>query len=312
MENRIDILMATYNGERYIRQQILSIISQTYSLWNLYIHDDGSTDNTVLIIKEFCLKDDRIKLIDDKTRFGHPASNFMHLLKHSSANYICFCDQDDIWFENKLEILYNILNQKSQDKPCAIFSNAYLYEDGTNIINGQLDYKIHNLKQLLFVNGGIHGNRTILNKAMKNEMLKFNSHLNMHDHLLALIACSFGEIVYVDKPLFLYRQHRCNVSGLVEKSVLKRCIRGFSSLENKHLVSKEIYEVIKAFKEVYKDSISISDNQLIQVYLKMNSLSTTRRLVSILKNGFSLGSSGRLQLIIKASTRKYSDYPILL
>ena len=105
--SKIDILLATYNGEKHIKAQILSILAQDNENWNLIIHDDGSTDNTINIIKGFCAIDNRINLIEDNIRFGNPANNFLHLLKKSTANYIMFCDQDDIWFDNKLSLMYS-------------------------------------------------------------------------------------------------------------------------------------------------------------------------------------------------------------
>ena len=102
----VQIVMATYNGEKYIEKQIESIISQTITDWSLLIHDDGSTDETIKIIKHYEKKDSRIHLLDDNILFKNSSANFIHLIRNSddSAKYLSLCDQDDVCFPNKLEI----------------------------------------------------------------------------------------------------------------------------------------------------------------------------------------------------------------
>ena len=113
MDSKIEILMATYNGEKYIREQIDSIISQTYSNWTLLIRDDVSKDDTVKIIKEYEKKDKRIKLLEDnKGNLGF-VKNFEELLKNSSEDFIMFSDQDDYWLEDKIEKYINELKKIS-------------------------------------------------------------------------------------------------------------------------------------------------------------------------------------------------------
>ena len=105
----VDILMATYNGGKYLRNQLLSLQQQTHKDWILWVRDDGSTDDTMVILLEFAESDDRIKIVG-KTRGERlgPGGNFLGLTKYSTADYVIFCDQDDIWFEKKLEILKDV------------------------------------------------------------------------------------------------------------------------------------------------------------------------------------------------------------
>ena len=104
MNPKIEILMATYNGEKYIGEQINSIINQTYTNWNLLIRDDGSKDKTLNIIKKYEKMDNRIILIrDNKDNLGF-VKNFEELLKISSSELIMFSDQDDVWKKDKIKI----------------------------------------------------------------------------------------------------------------------------------------------------------------------------------------------------------------
>src|SRR6476661_5807360 len=133
----VDILMATYNGEKYIENQLLSLIAQTYKSWTLYVHDDGSTDGTLSIIEKYQKIDSRIIIIEDNIIFKSASKNFVHLIKHSKNNYTIFCDQDDIWFESKLESLFLEIS-KYNHLPCAVFCNGYAYSQNEGIIGNKI------------------------------------------------------------------------------------------------------------------------------------------------------------------------------
>ena len=105
----IYILLATYNGEEYIKEQIESLLHQTYQHWTLIIHDDNSSDNTVNIIKEYVKKyPEKIIFIDDDISTGGAKENFAYLLNKIDKNfdYLMFCDQDDVWLNNRIKLFY--------------------------------------------------------------------------------------------------------------------------------------------------------------------------------------------------------------
>ena len=135
-DKTIEIVMATYNGEKYIKEQIESVINQTYTNWKLLIRDDNSRDKTIEIIKEYEKKDARIRLIkDNKGNLGF-VKNFEELIKNSKEEYIMFSDQDDYWLENKLEVYHNRLNKLSEDdlkKPLLLHSNSFVCDKNLNI-----------------------------------------------------------------------------------------------------------------------------------------------------------------------------------
>ena len=131
----IDILLATYNGAAYIREQIDSILQQTVADWHLLVHDDGSTDGTVDIVREYVQTDKRIRLVEDGERHLGVAKNFLHLLKYSTAEYAMFCDQDDIWIDNKVEVMLGVIADKDNTRPQAVFSNAYLWNAEQGVLS---------------------------------------------------------------------------------------------------------------------------------------------------------------------------------
>lgn len=301
----IDILMAVYNGEAYIRQQIFSIMSQDYQDWRLIIHDDGSTDKTRSIIARFVQMDSRILWVDDGITFHNPAKNFMHLLKSSTADFVCFCDQDDIWLENKLSSMLTAF--PDTEKPGALFSSGYIYDSANNRILSELNYRINNLKELLYVNGGIHGCRSMFNHVMREYLLRYSGEIDMHDHLMSLIACSFGRIEYIDVPLLLYRQHGSNVSGNITISPMRRLLMAFSNIRDKFLVNRVVYQTIADFYSVYRQELSEADAKLIGIYLDPRNKNWLFRTYHIVRNGFSLCERSKFRLFAKSLTRKYSN-----
>ena len=131
----IAILMATYNGSRYLREQIDSILSQTNDNWQLYIHDDGSTDSTMDIILEYCNKYiGKIVYLNDAQKHRGAAMSFMYLLKQVEADYYMFCDQDDVWLPNKVEQEFKSITEYSNEKPILVFSDLYIVDEKLNVI----------------------------------------------------------------------------------------------------------------------------------------------------------------------------------
>lgn len=301
----VDILIATFNGANYLRQQLYSILAQDYANWRVLLHDDGSSDDTVNIIQEFCHKDKRFEYIDDGLTFKSPEKNFMHLLRMSTNEYICFCDQDDIWIENKLSVLID--NFTRTNIPKALVSTGYIFSSNDNQILGLLNYQIRALSELLFINGGIHGSRCMINAAMREQMISYSGHLNMHDHLMAQIACSFGEVSYIDIPLFFYRQHSSNVTGNIIVNPFSRIFEAFRCLSTKFLVSREIYDCNLTFARNFSSELSESDQEVLNAYLSYPQLNRFKRIQTLLRYKFSIGSHGRCHLIIKALTRKCFD-----
>ena len=298
----IDILMATYNGGGYIENQILSLIGQTYKDWKLLIHDDGSSDDTIQIIKKYEKLDSRIKFIDDNIKCGGAAQNFLHLLKHSNADYIIFCDQDDIWLEKKLELLYNAIKQNESDSGVGVYSSGYLYDE--NGINNQIPTsKPCQLSDQLFLNAGLQGCAILFNKKLRDYMLRYNgSVLSMHDHLLTLALLSFGKILYIPEKLMLYRQGHINkVTDNIELSTLKRIKKQifseFGVLDETH------YGLTKAFFEQF--AIELEPNkkkEYLQFFEIVNEKNKFSRIIKVLSSNFKLDNS-KIKLIIKILLR---------
>lgn len=280
----IDILLATYNGEKYIKTQILSLISQSYSDWTLIIHDDGSTDDTVRIIKELATLDKRIKLIEDGVSCRSAALNFMHLLKFSTSPYIMFCDQDDIWFDNKVEYMYCAIRCTDDNIPNVLYTNAYVWRPLIGILGKATLTFPKNINSLLFLNSGIQGCASIFNAKMRDLMLKWKGPLAMHDHLLHLLGCSLGNVFYKDISLMLYRNHEKNVTGGTR--VKKNSMRSIFSAIDHPVVCKKHYDAVVEFRSQYADVLSEEVKYIIDEYIKLPKKSFFSKVLSVVRNHF--------------------------
>lgn len=298
----IDILMATYNGEKYIDLQLFSIVNQTYKEWNLYIHDDGSTDNTIKIIKDWQEKDSRIHLVDDQITHLGAGNNFFHLLPCSNADYVCFCDQDDFWFENKLYEYVSFMEKLDNTKPQCLFSSAYIWND--NSITPFLHEKPETLSSILFT-GGTQGCSLVFNKSLKNTVQKLVSKsIFLHDYVIVFTAILFGKMHYSNKKLMLYRQHSQNVTEHMPKTFHEKIIRALTVNKYKSFIYPHVYDDIKTFFETFENDFSEEQKVAINNYLELPKLNKGKRLIKIIFSDYKIGQHSHFSFIIKYLLRK--------
>lgn len=231
----VDIIMPTYNGEKYIRQQIDSIINQSFTNWRLIIRDDKSRDNTLEIINEYKERyPKKIKIIkDDKKNLG-VTKNIFELMRYVTSDYAMLSDQDDVWYEQKIEIMLKCirLKEKNKDIPIMVHSEVLVTDERLNPIYGDgyksyltrtigKDGKKTDFVHLLFVNV-CQGATMILNKGAIEEIQRIDSaHISknvVHDSAIASIVSIRGKIYFYSKPLVYYRQHDANLIGGLRKA----------------------------------------------------------------------------------------------
>lgn len=259
----VSILMATYNGEKFIHEQLDSVLTQSYKDFNLYISDDGSSDSTVKIIREYSKKDSRIILLDKQIPTGSACKNFLFLLSKVEGDVFLFCDQDDVWENNHVELLINnyLKIENRDDKPILIHSDLKIVDEKMNIIDNsgfhymKLPHKKMN-KHFYFVQNNVTGCVTLINKVLRSFVLKNTEYLSenikkilMHDIFFANIASEFGSLITIKEPLELYRQHQSNVLGAVNARSLRLLIHKLFTFKD----YKKSYEYYKDMLQRYKD-----------------------------------------------------------
>jgi len=219
----ITICLATYNGEKYLAEQIESLLNQTFTEWILLIHDDNSKDKTVDIIKEYIKQyPEKIKYIDDYISYGGASQNFSFLLEQTNTEYIMFCDQDDVWLDTKIEETINKMHEiekSNKDEAILIFTDLLVVDKNLKVINKsfwkyqKLNPDISQSINKILSQNVVTGSTIMINKKAKEISLPMKINSFMHDHWLAINVCKYGKISYLDAALIKYRQHDVNELG---------------------------------------------------------------------------------------------------
>ncbi len=254
---RVDILLATYNGEKYLVEQLESILSQTYSNFRLLISDDFSTDGTRKILEEYKEKDDRIQLFFQAKNLG-VIKNFEYLLKKVESKYYMLSDQDDIWKENKIEKSVEKLENSESD---LVYTDLEVVDENLNVTYKSY-WKLkgiykkvtkYNNFQSLYLNNFITGCTVISKKEFIKDILPLpdTSKFVLHDYWIALIISQNGKISYIEEPLIKYRQHKNNKIGSRKQSDNLKSIEEIRELFIR--VKKEHFAVFIENEEKFKD-----------------------------------------------------------
>lgn len=217
---KVQVLLSAYNGEHYISEQIQSILNQTHAAVSILIRDDGSTDKTMELLDQWVTTHpDKINLIKG-TNVG-VVSSFFELLRaaDAEADYYCFCDQDDVWLDHKVENAITRLNSSVHTEvPAMVFTPTYLTDDELNPkgIWPKPPAQKPSFFNALYENIAIGATITMNQSARK--LFMYSKSVNsekvlMHDWWFYLLVSAFGTVIYDNTPSMLYRQHSKNVVG---------------------------------------------------------------------------------------------------
>lgn len=224
-DRALEILMAVYNGEAFLAEQIDSILRQSDGRWHLTVSDDGSTDGSGAIIDEYVRRHpDRIARHCAGRRFGNARDHFFHLMAQCEADYMLFCDQDDVWYPDKVARTRQALEAAEaawgSDMPVLVFSDqtptdAELKPLAPSLMRYQNQYFGHFDYRSILMRNVATGGAMGINRALARLGGRFGdgSRIIMHDWWLAVVAARFGRIVYIDESLGAYRQHGENAVG---------------------------------------------------------------------------------------------------
>jgi len=267
----VTILMAVYNGGNYLKEQLESIQGQTYTNWQLIIRDDGSIDNTAGIINEFVAStDNEVSFFINDPPAGSARKNFARLLKDvHSSQYIMFCDQDDIWKEDKIETsikaMKRLETKYGRDIPLLVHGDLEVADNKMNIIASSMFELSHihrnpSLAELVIQNN-VTGCTMLINKPLCKGIADIAGmdDVIMHDYIAALYAKVFGKTSFINKPLLSYRQHGSNSVGAKDNNsaryLIKRLRDGRASYKEAMFLS---YKQAALFARTYR---GILDNR---------------------------------------------------
>jgi glycosyltransferase involved in cell wall biosynthesis len=221
-DKEIAILMSVYNGAYFLSQQLDSLYKQTCSNWNLYVRDDGSTDSSLEIIKKYQERYSNLFLINDESHSG-PVGSFMKLLDLVDSEYYMFCDQDDVWFSNKIEKSFKriqLLEKINGKIPIIVHTDISLVDSKLKMLSESYWDEIHldpnRMKNYNYLAICCYttGCTMIYNKSAKEVSFPWNDKAIMHDWWVAINVIKTGIIDSVYSPTIYYRQHANNVMGV--------------------------------------------------------------------------------------------------
>lgn len=236
-DNRVSVAMATYNGEKYIYEQIKTILSNLTESDELIISDDGSTDRTLDIIRK--INDNRIKLIHG-TGNGIK-QNFANAIGHTTGDYIFLADQDDIWLDNKIE---KVLESFYKSDAILIQHDAIVIDENEDILYNSFaehrKVKTGIIKNL--IKNSYHGCCIAFKNELKNEILPIPDNVYLHDAWIGMIAEQNGKTKFIDEKLIKYRRHLENASSFRHLPLGKM-------IKNRINYAKELLKYIKDRKK---------------------------------------------------------------
>lgn len=262
---KVAILMSTYNGEKYIKEQLDSLLNQSYKNIEIYIRDDGSKDKTINIVKEYENKYNNV-IFNQGENVGY-INSFFNLLKLcNDADYYAYCDQDDIWMEEKIERAVQKLDENSCDKPILYFSNLDFYDGEMNYLASAPKEKKYNFRNSL-VECITQGMTMVINKKARDTIIdNIPSVCLGHDWWTYMICSGFGKIIYDSKSLVKYRRHNKSVTleGESQFKLLIWRIKKFLLGDS----LKQIKVQIKEYDKLYSDKLNNEDRKLLKLFTK--------------------------------------------
>lgn len=278
-DSRIQILLAVFNGAQYLEAQIESLRAQTYPDWELLISDDGSSDGSLEIIDFYCNLDSRIHLVLDGVVAGSAKLNFFNLLGLAKADYVMFCDQDDVWDEDKIEVTLNRMREvesHNSEMPILVATDLRVVDQNLNLISESF-LKMSGMKSsktdfgyfmssCLVTGCTMMANRSLCALVQRVDLNP--DPVLMHDWWLSLVASAFGRVSYINSQTISYRQHGSNSVGAKKRSILNALM----TIEDMHQHMLETIDQVDEFKRVYGADLGEGIRKQMESYLSIRNI----------------------------------------
>ena len=290
----VGIVMAAYNSERFIGEQLDSILSGSYQNIHIYVRDDGSTDNTPAIVAEYEAKYPvQVQLVRNEVN-GGLVKNFLTGVMEAKEDYVMFCDHDDVWLPDKVKVTLEAMRKaedtaRDEELPIVVFTDNTIVDGDLKPLGASFyershfDFKQMGLSYMLMENKLI-GCTMMINKALKDKITVLPEHARVHDWWIALIASAFGKIVFVNEQTMLYRQHGSNEIG--NRSFFKYVTDAASSLKKQKekivLTEKQAGE----FLEIYGAMLQEEQVELVRQFANLQNYSFWKRRALVIKNKY--------------------------
>lgn len=286
------VLLATYNGEKYLPELLDSVLPQLPPGGFILAHDDGSTDGTAEILNRCAAEFPTLKVLADGVKTGGASANFSYLLNKADADYIMLCDQDDIWLPGKIDTALAAMRElearHTAAVPLLVHTDLKVTDEKLNVLcNSFMRYQnltpdtANSLPKLVAQNV-VTGCTTLINRALRDRALPVPPEAVMHDWWLALAACSFGHIGYDSTPHILYRQHGGNDTGAHRWSLRLIASKLLRRQTDSILATRKQAGI---FAERYKAQLPAETHQWLETYAHIDRLGFFEKRIFLLRNG---------------------------
>ena len=292
---KTEILLAAYNGEAFLQEQLDSLAAQSFSDFIIRYQDDGSADRTPDILKDYAARDSRMIPGTEGGRHLGAKGNFFSLLRQAEGDRIFLCDQDDIWEPEKVQRLLFAMEKADREDPglpILIHSDASVVDkDGRQLAPGFFrlqgwDPEATGLNRLLVQNNAT-GCMMLLNRPLADLVIHYGNpeKMFMHDWFIAMTAAAFGKVVFIPEALTRYRQHGNNAIGASRDSLPVRALKALGEREKSKARIALTYEHSQAFLDTYSGVLPEGAERIIINYLLTRNLPKLRRVSAIRKQG---------------------------
>lgn len=292
---KICVIMSTYNGEKYIEQQLDSIFTSPQNIF-LYVRDDGSKDRTIEILKDYGIKHAVSIEVNEGKNVGSAESFLTALRECPKADYYAFCDQDDVWIDGKLSAAMEQIGATNQP---VLWCSDYQVTDSDLhvIIQSVLEQPVQDSVRAVFYNN-VPGCTMVFNWALMQELRKVEiSNIRMHDIMAINVALITGRVIFDKTPYVLYRQHGNNVLGYRHKKIqIGKWIKEKLEL----VINKENYstsEYAQAVLNAFESEMNAREKAEYKLISKMNGSLISR--LKVLASPYTKEKIGRTSVSIR-------------
>ncbi|MFL9806328.1 glycosyltransferase family 2 protein [Vibrio cyclitrophicus] len=311
----IDIILATYNGERFLQQQLHSIQhnDQYHALiGRVIIVDDGSKDDTYGIVQTAKATDSKIEWHQNRSGRSGAMANFAFGLSLSEAEHVMLCDQDDVWLPEKIEQSASAVREAEikygKKTPILVFSDKQIVDEKLNVLCEsyyslkKISKQWHRSFESLSQQNVASGCTMLLNRALLEKALPIPNQAYMHDWWIALVAARCGVLAFIDKPLMLYRQHSCNTIGANQRKHWQLITQFSSQLAQFQQSFEQVVGQAKAFQQFEKDN-QLTPNNTIATLADLHRLTRKARLMALYQGVITRSNAaGKIALLITLLT----------
>ena len=291
----IRVILCTYNGEKYLREQLDSIANQTILDWKICAYDDRSTDRTIELLQKFGADyPGKVEVHRNSELFG-ASRNFLYASAEQSLDmtdddYIMFCDQDDIWDADKMEVSLNemgrLISTNGNEEPLLVFGDSRVVDEQLNpICDSLMSYNNYDMSHLglsyELMENKMQGCTIMINSELARMLQKRPDYVGMYDGYTALLALSMGHVSYLGRTVLKYRRWKASVSSTEDYKEVNKSKFGHLS-EQKYIVF-DYAPTIKEILRLFGDRISTQNKKVMESFAALQQKNWIMRRLSIIR-----------------------------